>query len=69
MDIDKIADKVETLIEKVRNLKYNFNDESLEQDAQEAKESAVASLENWLEMVTQDCEISNGETQSEEESD
>jgi hypothetical protein len=65
-DIDKLGDKVESLIEKVKNLKFKFQDDALETDAQDAQNEAVAALENWLELVTQDAD-GRDETQEEEE--
>jgi hypothetical protein len=63
-NIDKTADKVETLIEKVKNLKFKFQDESLESDANDAQSEAIAALENWLELAVEDFE---GREESEEE--
>jgi hypothetical protein len=65
-DIDQIGNKVEGLIEKVKNLKYKFSDEQNESDANDAKEEAVAALESWLEIVTTDYEAQ--ETEEDEES-
>lgn len=65
IDIDKFSDKTEALIEKVRNLSFKFQDDQLESDASDAKEEAVAALENYLELATQDFE---GREEEEEES-
>jgi hypothetical protein len=66
VNIDKIGAKVETLIEKIKSLKYKFNDVSLETDADNSLEESIASLENWLELVTNDYE-NGGETPQEDE--
>jgi hypothetical protein len=65
-DIDKLADKIESLSEKIKALKHKFTDEALEQDAEEAKDNAISELENWLEIATQDVEASEGEESDEE---
>jgi hypothetical protein len=65
-DIDKLADKVESLTEKIKNLKFKFQDDALEADAQDAQNEAVAALENWLELATQDAD-GRDETQEEED--
>lgn len=53
-DIDKFADKIDSLIEKIKNIKYKFKNEDLERDADLVKEEALSALENWLELITED---------------
>jgi mRNA-degrading endonuclease YafQ of YafQ-DinJ toxin-antitoxin module len=63
-DIDKFSEKAETLIEKIKNLNFKFTDHELETDAQDAKDEAVAAIENLIELATQEAE---GREESERE--
>ena len=60
-NIDKISETVEKITEKIRGLKYKFNDEGSEEDANDDKEAAIAALESWLETVTFDYEMAEDE--------
>jgi hypothetical protein len=52
--IDKLETQTEKLLEKIRSLTFQFQDSSLESEADTAKEEAIASLESFLELATQD---------------
>lgn len=56
MTIDKLESVVEKLSEKIRNLSFDFLNDALESDANGAKESAIAALEDFLEMASEDWE-------------
>lgn len=55
MNIDKTAEKVENLIEKIKELKYPFPP-SLETDASSEIQEAVDALDRWLSLAEDDYE-------------
>jgi len=59
MDIDKLGDKIDNLIEKIKTLKYNFKDDSLAQEAEETKEEIISLLESFLDLASSDAENQN----------
>lgn len=67
INIDKFADKIESIIEKIKNLKYEFSNEDLGQEASQLKEECVTNLESFLELATEDFE--NNEDINEESED
>jgi hypothetical protein len=48
ISIDKLETNTEKLIEKVKALSFQFKDPQLSQEAETAKEEAIASLEAFL---------------------
>jgi hypothetical protein len=56
MTIDKLESKVERMIEQIRAIAFEFHDTGLETDADEAKNEAIAALENYQELAAQDWE-------------
>ena len=57
-NIDKITEKVEKIIEKIKGLNHKFSCPDSESDAEISKEDAINCLETWLETVTVDIETS-----------
>ena len=56
VSIDKLETKIEGLIEKISALNFDFRDANLEKESQEAKESVIQALEDYLELANQDYE-------------
>lgn len=56
MSIDRLETNIEKTTERIRNLAFQFHDSSAETEAENAKNEAVASLENYLELASQDWE-------------
>ena len=52
--IDKLETRVEKYVEKIRELNFVFKDSVMEQDADEAKNEAIAALESYLDLAQQD---------------
>lgn len=69
--IDKTESKIESLVDKIKNIKFTFSDSSLEREAEEKKEEAILALEEYLDLATTDLENrqdSNNESDVEETS-
>jgi hypothetical protein len=56
MDVDKIAEKVEKLNEKINSLNYPFVDMDIQAEAIESLDKAVAELENYVDLVMRDAD-------------
>jgi hypothetical protein len=54
MHVDTIAEKVESLTEKINSLNYPFVDIDLQAESTEALTKAVEALETYLDLVTRD---------------
>lgn len=51
MKIDQLADKVDSIIEQIKSLKYGFSVDSRD-GASDSKNEAIEALEAWLEAAT-----------------
>lgn len=56
MHVDKIAEKIESLTEKINALKYPFVDIDIQAEATEALDAATEALDNYLDLVTRDAD-------------
>lgn len=54
--LDKLESKIEAITEKIKAISFAFADSTLAQEAEEAKEEALASLENFIDLATTDFE-------------
>lgn len=52
--IDKLEPRIEKMVEKVRELSFVFKNKDIENEAEESKNEAIAALENYLELASQD---------------
>jgi hypothetical protein len=52
--IDKLEPRIEKMVEKVRELSFVFKNKDIENEAEESRNEAIASLENFLELAQQD---------------
>jgi hypothetical protein len=55
MQVDKIAEKVESLSEKIKALNYPFVDIDLQAEGTEALDKAIELLEEYADLVTRDA--------------
>jgi len=69
ISIDKLETNTEKLIDKVKALSFQFQDPQLAQEAETAREEAIASLESFLDIANTDWEQRGEEEKSEEEND
>jgi len=66
--IDKLETKTNKLVESVKGLSFTFKDPSLDNEADNLKNEAVAAIEAYFELATEDWENrSQAETEKEEE--
>jgi hypothetical protein len=54
--IDKLEPIIEKVNERLRGLNFVFHDKEIGKEAEDAKDEAIAALENYLELATQDWE-------------
>lgn len=66
MNVDQCGDKIEGIIERIKKLKYKFNDENKENEADKVKDEVISLLEEWLEMVVSDNEVAESLAENEE---
>ena len=65
MHLDKISNKIESLIERVNALNYNFTAQYAE-DGEQFKAEAIANLEAYLDLVETDLDSRTELAESEE---
>lgn len=54
MTPNKIEEKAEKLIDRIRELNFQFKNSSIESEADETKNEAIGALEYFMDLVNQD---------------
>ena len=56
MTIDRLETQIEKLVERIRNLHFEFSNPELQKEAEDSKEEIIDLLEGYGELATEDWE-------------
>ena len=68
-DIDKLEEKIDKLVEQIRDIAFPFEDDKNAEDAEASRDEAISLLENYLDLANQDWEGRDADSDDGDEED